>query len=695
MTKSGRDGPSYGGRFPVGLGFFAVLLLFISATVVAVFMYRHYGPSGKCPPVPASGEVFYKEFIPSAEEAAPFLASRADLACPGTGQFFFEWYFLNVHMDKYWVEASFHIQGSDSRQPFAAFKICSAKTLKPLIVEIAEGRDIKWSDSGNEISMITVGPDGKDGRSYLRYLPDEPHAGSFELRILTRKRELHIYLKPKSPGIRFNSLYNDPTLAGTWFQATIFTLMGEVEGEFNEFMESGTQTRSIPEVNDKTARGYLEHVWGQGDHRRFSWDWAEFGDPEMEKALFFFQSNKPYEGIGSIVVASNGLELPLKIIHNPPEQFFRVIYARLFSHKGLLHPQQLHLWGFDANSPDNINMTGFSHGFYKYHTAFNLFGAAGGDVPVIDWSISPEMTAVDHQLGRKVQDLHPPPPESLKKECDKKGCRLEWSHPGAGRENIEYWIFRIDNGSRMDEGKPVGMVEYLPGPEPSGGGEKEILKFRDPSGSSESIYKLAAVSVPDNLVHKRLQAGHFKCTGPPTLSAPVDPDPFFVGALDRSRTADFTGPQNIHVLLPEIQEGGPVNFRMSLENDKETDALMFIMEKQEAGQWIKIKGLPPRFTPGVQVQSFSAVTIDPERLAVAWSERSLIMDRQNYTEWEVFVAFVDTETGAFRVLPVSMSEKESVGVSIKQQEHSIMVTWSECDLGKCSKASEKIQLIKP
>jgi hypothetical protein len=580
--------------------------------------------------------------------------------------------------------------------------------VKPLILEIERAGDVRWSESGLEVSMMTRGPDGERSESFLRYLENGPRAGSFELRILTRKKELHIFLKPISPGLDSENLFVDPTRPGAWFHGSIITLMGEIEGEFKEFTESGTEVTKIP-GDGPAARGYLEHVWGQGYQPRFAWDWGEFGDLKQQKALFFTQSYRQREGISASVVAAVGDSLPLKLIHRPPEQFIRVFYTRFFEHEGLLHPQQINVWGFSAGSPDKVIMTGFSHGFHKYYTAFYLFGKAESGEQTVDWSVDPQRTVVDMQMGQMAWYRHPASPGSLRQTCQSDGCILEWDHQVNNQGKIEYWILRADGESRMEDGAPVSMIEH-PEDLTADGGENEdskdkeegetakneqetkVLLFHDPAGSVSSIYKLVAVYVPDILVHKRLQAGYMKCSTPPALSFYAELSPSTALDLDHANAEKYTGPERRHAIVQYPENKGSVRSRISLQGGQRDGSFEFILEKQDKVRWIKQKMIPPRFAPGVQIQSFSAASIAPDNLALAWAERSPVMDGREFTEWEVFVSFVDIESGAFRVLPVSMSEAESVDVSLERGENSLAVAWSECSGDQCRTAREEVSI---
>jgi hypothetical protein len=669
------------------------------------YLYREFWPLPRCASIPEQEEFSVRSVKPTVETVASFMASRSDLACPEAERSFFEWFFLNIHYDKYWVETSFNMQRTDHGRSYATIKISSATAVSPLILEIERAGEVWWSESGLKVGMMTRGPDGERGETFLRYLETGPRAGCFELRILTRKKELHIFLKPISPGLDSENLFVDPTRPGSWFHGSIITLMGEIDGEFMEFKESGTEVTKIP-GDGPAARGYLEHIWGQGYQPRFAWDWGEFGDLKQQKALFFTQSHRQREGIVASVVAAVGDSLPLKLIHRPPQQFVRVFYNRFFEHGGLLHPQQINVWGFAADSPDKVVMSGFSHGFHTYYTAFYLYGKVEGGGQTIDWSVDPQRTVVDLQMGRMAWHRHPASPGSLRQTCQSEGCMLEWDHQVNNHGKIEYWVLRVDGGSRMEEGVPVGVIEYPEDSAADGGGNEEsgdnkegeaakneqepkVLQFHDPAGSVSSIYRLVAVYVPDVLVHKRLQAGYIKCSNPPVLSFITEFSPSTALAFDRENADKYTGPERKHAIFQYPEKKGSVRSRISLQGGRRDGSFEFIREKRDKERWIKQKVIPPRFAPGVQIQSFSAVSLDHGALALAWSERSPVMDGPEFTEWEVFVSFVNIESGAFRVLPVSMSEAESVDVSLERRDDLLTVTWSECSGDRCRTAREE------
>ena len=87
-------------------------------------------------------------------------------------------------------------------------------------------------------------------------------------------------------------------------------------------------------------------------------------------------------------------------------------------------------------------------------------------------------------------------------------------------------------------------------------------------------------------------------------------------------------------------------------------------------------------------------------VAIAWTERTPIMDSNQRTDWEAFVSFVNLETGAFRVVPVSMSDSNDFDVQIEKSAdagsgQSIIAKWSACRAEGCRAVSQKIRVIPP
>jgi hypothetical protein len=669
-----------------------VLIAALAAgAVVGLDLYRKFGPVPMCAKIPVLGQPMARVILPSDPEAQAFLGSKAGLACPEAPRSFTQWYVIRVFFDRYFVDANFETREADQDWGYAGLMVHEADSLRPIFADFSFGKEIQWPARGCNARMLTAGPDRQPRTSYVRQVLDGPHAGDFEADLVTEKSRLHLFLHPLTPGVFPGQVCLDVTRPGSWLQYYCVFMMASVSGTIELADGKGNwTTHDLPGPSARPAYAYLEHMWGQTDRpdpkvlTRQYWDWATIGDPRGNAALMFGQSDSPDSEIGAFTVLSLGREQGWAAANRPPEQFARVAYSRLALDRGALYPQEIKVWA--RFSPDGfVNLQGFSRGQYFDWQAFDFWGRAGEGEHRLDWSKGPVWSVVDFYKGSQVRTHEPEPARGLRTACGGEGCQLSWLAPGNARGSREYWIFRHASPSRYEDGVPIGVVEFPP---PVAAGATAELTFRDPQGQPDTVYHVTAADVPATLLHQRVQAGYARCSRPPTPTGPPAPAPPELaraldpeGACQNVRAADdeaFVGREaddgKIHLWLAKDDASGALEFHFHPSGGNDTRALK------------------PRLGPTAQLQSFTALRLDDKHVALAWSERLPIMGDGPCTDGEVFLSVTDLETGAFVVLPVSMSDPDSVNASLESDGDRLTVSWIECADGQCTPVHQEYPL---
>lgn len=648
-----------------------LLIAVLAAIIIGTGIYLAKRPLPTCAKIIAPDRPGVRSFLLTDPSAGALLGEHSALACPEAGGAYFEWYFLLLHTDQYYIEAALWLKGKDLNQGIAGFNIKDAVTLKPIVVGFEPGENPSFAKSGCDVKMMTRGPDGKMGESFIRLLKEGPNKGSFELRVTARKGELHLFLKPETPGMISDGLAADRTRPGSWYQFSAPVMMGSVKGEFLDHRQSGPPLKhEFPGPETKTANAYLEHLWGQADPDRFYWDWGEFEDPERGAALIYSQAERPNGDISAFFTLARQFDLPIKLIENPPEERVRVVYSRFFQEEGALYPQQIMIWALAKDRPESINLEGFIVDHDHDYLVFNLSGPVHHDI----WRES--RSTIQFFKGAMVRDRSPAPPRDFLNQCGDQGCKLSWKHPPCSEGQVEYWLFRESNGYYAPQ-VPLSSVSA-----PCQGTTAIELSYSDPMGRREDVYTLIPVSVPTTLLHQRLQAGYPVCPRPIlSLVGATEPlPPSLFSALDQKNPKSFSGPEKTAAVL-ETTQGKK---RVRLIKEQRSGAYKFVLEKIVGKDWAREVVLPLRFGPGVQIQSFDAEYMGP--LVLVWSERSPIMGGNRYSNWQVFRALMDLTRGTFIISSLSKSELEAVEVNIYLDEkQNAKIKYRECNRESCEK----------
>jgi len=658
------------------IAFVLSLIILLAATAALGWLYLRLSPPPVCKNMEFPEEVEVTPVLPGASAYSSLIASQAGRSCSEAGRSFLEWYFMNIHYDRYWVELSFTFKRTENRLSFAGIKISRAADLKILRMDTARGKDLEWDEDNLGFSLLSKSSKGDWEKSFFRFHNSGEHAGEFELKIVTRQLEMHCFLRPLTPGFKTNLVCVDPGKQGYWYRAAILTTMGEASGSFTDNTEVGGSW--VFASNNGTARGYLEHFWGNHPHERLSWDWGEFGDLESEESVFIFQCNLPSGEVGGLSLVSSGEKMPLIFLQGDTssEQRSRTAFSRFYENGGMLYPQKLSSIGI--SSIGNLSMEGVSYGRQRHYTGFRIRGRALWEGGSLDWNDSPVNSVFDAYGGEPVVDMMPPPPENISLDCDADGCILSWEKPEFTRHKIEYWIYKQDN-KRMwkpltvltppiaSNGDSTNQTQGIPSEADKPAAEN--IEYVDTSGNRNSKYKVLPVFIPPDLRHKRLQAGYARCSEPPERGEPVALPGALREAVEKSPLT-FSGPR--------ASEDSGLSLSRSGKN------LAFELDG---------KSLKPVFGPGVQVQSFDLLRLDSGRVAVAWSERSPIMGGPEYTDWEVFLDIYDLESGQFMVFPVSMTAADSLQVWLDKEQDGVAVHWMECDRMECRPAVQFMEIV--
>lgn len=669
----------------------ALLLVILIVTLVeGVSLYLRFGPVALCPEVPINPVRELTVFRPDDPDAGEHFGSHARLACPESPRSYMEWYAMRVHFGEYFMDVLFETRGVDQEWGVAGFGIWDRKTFRPVSVNFELGDEGHWAATGADVRLSTLGPRGKREESFFRYLDQGSASGSFELMIYTERGELHLYFTPLVPGAVPGEVGTDRTRPGSWYQYQCVSLMGRVEGEIKLYPKNQPPiVYRLPASVEEPAFAYCEHMWGQADRTRpgkptrYYWDWGNWGRPDERSVIFFSQVDGLKDIVSFVLVCVNG-EMPFRFLHDPPRSFARNVYSRLADSGGHLYPQALNVWAFAPGQEANVNAQGFVRSSFGEWQAFDLWGRAGDREKKIDWSDRPVWSVNDFYKGAQVRELIPPPVSDLRSECEDQGCRVNWK--GAAGD-IEYWVFRQEAG-RMDPGAPVAVV----GPPPGQG--YHPMSWQDPAGRPEFSYKVVSVRVPQTLLHDRFHAGYERTSAPLKLNPTIDDSPLELRMIYDGNNYFTVPPRTIPNY--HIAEGD--EWRVDLKPSSFGDVEFRYQQKGQPAD--KSTVLPPRFTRRTQIQSAAVLPLTDNLIALAWTERTPIMDSDSFTDWEAFVSFVNPSTGAFRVVPVSMSDDQDLNIKIERDAepdsgHNLVVSWSACRPVGCREATQKVRVIQP
>lgn len=655
----------------------AVLMLLTYGGYKGIELYLLHGPLPPCREIPVKNNKRIDMIDLSTAKGISGLGPRVGTACPEAGRSFFEWYFLVIHEKDYYLEALLYTRGVNRRLSIAGVGVFDARTLKPLFIDIETAKKAQWAEHGCDIRIFNKGAGAGRGNSYFVYHEKGPEAGSFEINIHTAKVQLNAFLDPLSPGMVSGQVVREVTRPGTWMQFSSPVIMAGLRGRFSSRLKDGVEKVYDLSTARTGARAYLEHSWGQGQHDRFYWDWGEFGDPGRTEYLVFGQFDGADGGIDSFLAAGRGKQQMLAISNDPPGQNLRVFYSRFYRDGELLFPQQIFVCGYGAASGQFINMSGSQLGQYGGRMAIDLYGRAGNDLFALDWSKRKVKSVVELYKGAQTANRHPPSPDSVQSECDARGCRLRWRQSECDPGMIEYWVLRAEERSLAMEGIPVGSVKKncrVSAAVP--------MEFHDPNGNSSHHYIVIPVSIPNHTLHNRPQAGYPVSSRQPKSQGGAGQYP----ATGKEARGDFK--------LVHIIKGDRAGRRIRIDNQSNSGAQLLLETNQGSG-WVQTRVLPPRFAPGVQIESLDAVLAEANILAAAWSERTPLPGKNSFTNWQIFLCYSDLSSGAYRIVPVSMTSSDATGVSIQAGPGLADISWTECSAEKCFPATQSHEVLIP
>lgn len=672
----------------------AVLLVLAAAVILAAgfsgrklwLVYKWHGPVRLCDALPEEKDTQARVFNLDSDEAPSLLGYKSDRACPEAPRAFVEWYAFRIYLGEYFIDGLLQAKDVDRSFGIAGFSVWNARTLKPLLVSIEESYEISWAREGCDVRIATQDPGGNPSATSFRLHRDGPHAGEFELIVSTRDGRLEVFIRPLVPGYYSDLIGADPTREHGWFQYLCVTMMGEAVGELTLHLEDGKiERRPIPLSPDQPTRVYLEHMWGQMDRPsfrvqdRYCWEWGTWGLPRDRTALMFSQTQGLEGKIQGAVGVSFSGDLPLLISTTGEGDHLRVPYSRLLPKRGMFYPQEMSLWAFQESSGDHVQMKGFSRVHFFDWLSMDLWGrAASGDL-VLDRSVESLWTVMDFYKGGQKEEKYPAPAKGLTRTCGEDGCVISWQPPDQKGVDLEYWVFGSASFDWTMDGRAVAVVRYPPDAgeggtvEPDGSGEREAaLTAFDPGGREDDLHVVVPVKLIHTMLHQR------QISGRPRLAGREFPG--------ESQAAP--GP-----IVPLKQESVPVNGnpgrRVTYVIDPDSGIGRLVLEKSEGEAFREEAQVGPGFSSAYQLQSIDAAQWG-DMLAIAWSERSRIMGTEDYCSWDVYLAIVEPGQGAYRVMPLSMSDTDSVNVSIEPGPDGLAVQWLECSESGCVQDGQSI-----
>ncbi len=648
--------------------------------------YRWYGPVDLCNEVQFDEEWSVEPFyLNSDENSRELMATQIHRACPEAPHSYAEWYLFRIFSGDYFIDCLLQSKGMEGEFGIVVFSVRTRKSLKPALVSIVEASDIRWSKTGGDLSMKTPGPDGKSHRSRARFIEDGEHAGKMKLDVFTKKGELHAYVKPITPGIRTNMKGKELTREGSWYQYLCPTMMGEINGKLTLHFDNGeVRTYNLPLYDESTAHAYIEHMWAQidrppyGVRDRDTWDWGVWGAVERGKALMFGQGHCYQQKICSFVSfgAKDGTAYAMG--DSGPERKVRLSYSRLLPDKGMYYPQKIDVFAMDKESDFLVNLEGDITTHYFDWLGVNMFGNAWGPTKQISLRRRPVWSVIDFFKGAMNKEEYPAPARGLSRPCNADGCTIRGKLPLDNSSEVELWIFKHDAKDSFFDAKPLAVMSLQADTATEvEKDEEEFFSFRDPEGDLNSVYTVVPVRLVESLFYNRQQTGRPRAVPSPFQSLKsISTPPELETALDSGQEKAFESTKKKEVLLSGR------NAKVVLEEDpkKGTKQFKIINEDGDAK-------LSPRFSNSYQIQSFDAMELDDGRVLLLWSERVRAGSQDTYTSWDVFAAINDYTNDTYRVVPLSMSDDDSVEVRLSKGP---VAKWLECGQGPCLKAQRAV-----
>jgi|GEM_PF-5766068 len=648
--------------------------------------YRWYGPVDLCDEVPFEEEWSVDPFYLNSDESSQaMMATQIHRACPEAPYAYAEWYLFRIFSGDYFIDCLLQSKGMEGEFGIVVFSVRTRKSLKPALVSIVEASDIRWSKTGGDLSMKTRGPDGKSHRSRARFIEDGEHAGKMKLDVFTEKGELHAYIKPLTAGIRTDIKGKELTREGSWYQYLCPAMMGEINGKLTLHFDTGeVRTYHLPLNDESTAHAYIEHMWAQidrppyGVRDRDTWDWGVWGAMERGKALMFGQSHCYQQNICSFVSFGDKDGTAYAMGDAGPESKVRVSYSRLLPDKGMYYPQKVAVFAMNKEPDFLVNLEGYITTHYFDWLGVNIFGNAWGPEAQISLRRRPVWSVIDFFKGAMKKENYPAPARELSRTCDADGCTMRGKLLTDSNSEVELWILKHDANDSFFDAKPISVMP-LQGDTATADekDDEESFSFHDPEGDLNSVYTVVPVRMVESLFYNRQQTGNPRATPSPfqsleSISTPLELEK----ALDKSNAKAFESTKMKEVIL------SGENSKVVLEKDQEKGIKKFSIINDKGAV-----ALSPRFSNSYQIQSFDAMELDDGRVLLLWSERVRTADQDTYTSWDVFAAINDYTNDTYRVVPLSMSEDDSVEVRLSKGP---VAKWIECGKDSCLKAQRAV-----